>query len=257
MESRTLETESPAAPLDVEALLARPTVSTGSILKRSLRLYLRNFIPFIILSGLVQVPGLVYSLTREASTSRFDLGTIVNAVLGNVATGIMTYAVFMQLRGQKVGIGQSIAVGFRRLLPLLGVGLVAGVLEGLGYLALLVPGVILSCIFFVAVPVTVVEQPGVFAALGRSNRLTLNYKLSIFGFLFILGLASLVPILAMGYQYRDSIMAGELPLTFAIASWAIGLVLGGWTSVASVVTYHDLRLLKEGTEVDDLVKVFE
>ena len=63
------------------------------------------------------------------------------------------------------------------------VAFVTGVMVGIGFVLLVVPGLILACMFFVAVPVAVVERPGVFEALARSGRLTRGHRVPILGVL--------------------------------------------------------------------------
>ena len=57
------------------------------------------------------------------------------------------------------------------LLPLLGLAIVAGIGIAIGFVLIIIPGLILLTIWAVAAPVMVIEHPGVFAALGRSRDL--------------------------------------------------------------------------------------
>src|SRR3954462_12368564 len=54
------------------------------------------------------------------------------------------------------------------LLPLLGLAIVAGIGIAIGFVLLIIPGLILLTIWAVAAPVMVIEHPGVFAALGAA-----------------------------------------------------------------------------------------
>src|SRR5438552_4856256 len=55
--------------------------------------------------------------------------------------------------------------------PLVGVSILFGIAVGVGFVLLIIPGLILLTIWSVVAPVTVVERPGVFAAFGRSRQL--------------------------------------------------------------------------------------
>ena len=57
------------------------------------------------------------------------------------------------------------------LLALLGVSILFGVGVGIGFVLLIIPGLILLVMWSVVAPVTVLERPGVFAAFGRSREL--------------------------------------------------------------------------------------
>lgn len=88
---------------------------------------------------------------------------------------------------------------FGSVTPVLGqlllLGIVAGFATVLGFVLLIVPGLFLLTIWSVAAPVAVVEQPGVFAALGRSRALVAGNGWRVFGVivaifvvLFVLGI---------------------------------------------------------------------
>jgi hypothetical protein len=55
--------------------------------------------------------------------------------------------------------------------PLLAVSVLFGIGVGIGFVLLIIPGLVLLVIWSVVAPVTVLERPGVFAAFGRSREL--------------------------------------------------------------------------------------
>src|SRR3954465_2341518 len=77
------------------------------------------------------------------------------------------------------------------LLPLLGLAIVAGIGIAIGFILLIVPGLILLTIWAVAAPVMVIEHPGVFAALGRSRDLVRGYGWPVFGTIVLAALIDL------------------------------------------------------------------
>jgi hypothetical protein len=98
-----------------------------------------------------------------------------------IANGAMTYGVVQDLRGRTMSIVQAGAIAVRRFLPLIGVAIVAGLLFWLGFALLIVPGLIVYCLYFVAAPACIAEQAGVGASLSRSRFLTKGHRLQIFG----------------------------------------------------------------------------
>src|SRR5262249_15269663 len=105
----------------------------------------------------------------------------VGIVCNTIATGAITYGVVQDLRDGSVSIGEAIAVAARRFLPMFGVALAVGILVFLGVILLLVPGIIVGCMYFVAAPVCIVERAGVGASLSRSRFLTKGHRWQIFG----------------------------------------------------------------------------
>ena len=67
------------------------------------------------------------------------------------------------------------------LLPLIAVSVLAGLGIGIGFLLLIVPGLILLTFWAVVAPVTVIERPGVFSVFGRSRELVRGYGWPVFG----------------------------------------------------------------------------
>ena len=59
--------------------------------------------------------------------------------------------------------------------PLVGASILAGIGIGIGFILLIIPGLILLVIWAVVAPVIVIERPGVFAAFGRSRELITDW----------------------------------------------------------------------------------
>jgi len=178
-------------------------------------------------------------------------------VFQHIAIGACIDAVFRRLRGEETDVGGSLRVGLRRFFALLGLALVVGLSVGVGTLLCIVPGIILQCCLYVAMPALIVEKIRIGEAWQRSFILTSNYRWEIFGVLFVLGglgfiVGMVVELLA---QWLAPDPAARL-LFYLPLSLGVNLVVTGISAVASVVVYHDLRLAKEGLDDEDLVAVF-
>lgn len=252
--------------------------SIGSVLSRSFGILGRNIVPFTIMSVIVYTPLVAflvlapddsgqtsatapadpydpdynpyeYAETRKPSLVRILVPLLLMIVLPYVVTGALIYGVLKQLRGEPADMGDCLRVGFGRLFPILGVGILAGLLSALGAIALIVPGVILACMYWVAVPVAVVERPGVVASLKRSAQLTQGEKWSVFAILLVLIVMQNVTQAIFDAALDDS-TAG------ALVSLIPTIVFGMLGAVCAAVGYHDLRAAKEGVGIDQLVSVF-
>jgi uncharacterized membrane protein len=162
------------------------------------------------------------------------------------------YGVIEQLRGQHASMGACISMGLKRLLPVLGVGLLMALCILLGLAALIIPGVIMIFMFYVAVPVTVIEHLGPIDALKRSKALTDGFKGALFGLNFLVGLIGAGIGLVVGII--DEAAPGTVALVIDLGT---DVFLGALGAVITAIAYHDLRVIKEGVNVDDLVRVFE
>ncbi|MHC4931810.1 MAG: hypothetical protein ACYTGV_06435, partial [Planctomycetota bacterium] len=142
-----------------------------------------------------------------------------------------------------------IGVGLARLLPVVAVGIIGGLVIFAGLVAFVVPGIILACMFYVAIPVAVVEKPGIIQSLKRSAALASGQKGSIFGIALLLGFIQRVV---------QAIVDGATPMELwaVLLSFAVAMAFIALQSVAMGVAYYRLRESKEGVSIDELVRVF-
>ena len=238
--------------------------SAGAVLSRSFSIWFKNLVPFTILTLLVYSPVILYTLivmsgelTLKGITTWAWANVALTLILSMVATAALTYGTFQQLRGRHATIGESIGVGIKRMFPVLGVGILAGLCVLGGLILLIVPGLIIMCMLWVAVPVAVVEQPGVGASLKRSAELTKGSRWHVFGVIFCLGVIDNIvdKVLASSFIDPPSSMTDVKVYMFLIVIFSI--LLGSLGAVASAVGYHDLRESKEGVGIEELAKVFD
>ena len=236
----------------------------GRALGRGIGIWLKNLLPFILLSLFVYSPLIVY--TALVFSGKPDLHGIsvwqnvsvaANGLLSIVATAAMLYGVIENLSGKKVGVLDLVAVGLKRMLPVLGVGILSFLAIAVGFVCIIVPGVILACMLYVAVPAAVAERPGVMASLKRSQELTSGYKLQIFGIILVMFVLQF----AAKYMLQNSILPAHPTMSdvhmLLIVGLAINIVLTSLSASVNGVVYHDLRVAKEGVATEDLARVFE
>ncbi len=115
------------------------------------------------------------------------------------------------------------------------------------------PGLILFTMWFVAIPVCVVERLGPISSLGRSRRLTKGHRWKILGLLLLLYLIGIITSIFLGGTFTA---LGGTPLAM-IGALIWSAIWGTFASVVIVVTYHDLRVAKEGIDTEQIIAVFD
>ena len=241
--------------------LATSQFQAGSVMSRGFAIFFRNFVPFMLLAGLVFSPLIVYTALIDLS---LDNPNLVDAIqtwmivviagsipLGMLLSATLVYGTFQQLRGQPASIGECLSYGIGRIFPVLGVALLAGLCIILGLVLLVIPGVIVATMLWVAIPVAVVERPGIVASLRRSTELTSGNRWRILGILVVLNVIERV----MSFIIENAVL--ENIALYLAMSLVIAAFIAAIDSVITAVGYHDLRVAKEGVDTSQIASVFD
>jgi hypothetical protein len=269
------------------------TFGVGNVLASGFRIWIKNFIPFMLITVLIYSPVLIWGISSvqgEMTTDRFQGAaralqsmSVLTLLLNVLVSAALTYGVVMELQGQRASIGACIATGLVRFFPALGVGLlsllcivlpmfpiVILVVAGAGYalvglLGLLgiIPVVIIYCMLYVATQASVLERPGMIGALKRSRELTKGHKFEIFGLVFLLGLLSfglgkLSQNIALPHLEERELIEETIRNfpKYMYLSLAQQMIVGSISAVMASVAYYFLRAEKEGTSAEELAAVF-
>jgi hypothetical protein len=119
--------------------------------------------------------------------------------------------------------------------PLVGVSILFGIAVGVGFVLLIIPGLILLTIWSVVAPVTVVERPGVFAAFGRSRQLVRGNGWNVFAVIALVFLAVIVISAVAGL-----LAAGLGSVGRSLVQWAVNAALAPVTALSASVLYFTL-----------------
>jgi hypothetical protein len=158
--------------------LVRNEFRIGAVLHRTWSVQSRNFVPFFLVTALAAVPDVL--LSGVPNRGAVLVSAVAGDVLRRLGQAALLYGVFAQMRGQPVSLLRSVQFGFRRFFPVIGLAITVSLLIGVGAVVI-VPGVIAYAMTFVATPVCVVEQLGVFASVERSAQLTQGHRWKILG----------------------------------------------------------------------------
>ncbi len=238
--------------------------SAGSVISRTFSVWGRNVSAFSAVALLVHLPNFALALFAEPPhPSRgggllTGVNSILSVILGFAATGALTYGVLQALRGQAIRVGEIAGMGFRKIWPIFVVSLGIAVLAALAAILLVIPGVMLLCALWVAVPAIVVEKGlSIGGSFRRSRELTKGHRFSIFVILLLFWLISAAAGMFAGLLLPLGLRA-VIPYGLVSLLWqVVAVIAGGLFSTACAVAYHDLRVAKEGVDTAQLVAVFE
>ena len=118
----------------------------------------------------------------------------------------------------------------------------------------IVPGVIVFLMLFVATPVCVVERLGPFRSMERSAQLTQGHRWKILGMLLLMLLPAVVVI---GVFETIEELAGAGVVVTAVCELMWNAIVGAGYTFLVIATYHDLRVVKEGIDTEQIAAVFE
>lgn len=197
---------------------------------------------FALWAGSEPAPGAEWALIVPAALSAWSV--VVAPVLAAflVAPAVRAQA-GSRLKVANVAFGGLSSLG-AALLP----GVIAGLVTLAGFAACVLPGYFVGAVLFVVGPVAAVERSGL-SALGRSSELTKGNRLMLAGVAFLLMfleglLFRLTEVFEKVGDYGAYFVAGSVVIAFTTLLRAS----------ASAVAYEQLRVEKEGLELNQLAE---
>ncbi len=134
--------------------------------------------------------------------------------------------------------GELLSAATPVIAPLIGAGLLSGLGIGIGFLLLVIPGLILLTIWAVIAPVIVIERSGVIDAFGRSRELVRGNGWEVFGVIISAFLIALVVGLIFGAIAVGIAHGAIMRIIFNIAASTLTAPI---TALAAAVIYYRLR----------------
>jgi hypothetical protein len=250
-------------------------MSISGIIDRAFTLYRRNFVRFITLVAVIQVPIALISLLWRAMFDRgvpdpTDAGSLfaragalffsaMTTMVGNaLCQGALTRSVSDAYMGNETTVEQTFLAVMPKLLPLIGASILTGLIVGLGFMLLVVPGVIFALWLFVTTPSIVVENQGITAAMSRSKALTSGNLGKVFAVSLLVLLITIVVSIPLGIVvgsipaivFGGDSMMGKFFIELAgVIAQILAMPIG---AAAGVLLYYDLRIRKEGFDLQML-----
>jgi hypothetical protein len=230
----------------------------GDVLSRTFDLYkryfMKYFIVFLVVEAVVGVlttlvtrafvlPTLPPNPTPQQVFSWFPaffgvliplitLTVTISWLFGSIADGTTIKLSSEALQRGQADLRGSLSFTVSKLLSILAVGLITGIIIGLGFIALIVPGIILAIMFSLALPSVIIENSGVLDSLGRSRKLVGNRWLKSFALYLVL--ITIIAVIAL--------IASLISAPFGAASTVVSSLLSAFYlpifPIALTVYYH-------------------
>ncbi len=227
----------------------------GGVLGRAVEILARNALPFgglaLAITGLVFLVELPSVGDPQAETG---LGVLVLDMLAsNLLTAVLIYGTVQELRGRHATVADVVVGGVRALWPVVLLAIIVFLGTTFGLALFIVPGLILMTLWWVAIPVAVIERPGVLGSLGRSSNLTAGYRWHIFAIILILLVAQHAIDLGIG----AGLAALGSPVAGSVAQWIAAAAFIALRATVVAVGYYHLRVIKEGADIEEIAAVFD
>jgi hypothetical protein len=234
----------------------------GRVLTRAVSMLSRRFLPFFVVTFVAFAPLIL--VQRAARSAEIDpdqismvLGlsfvlAMAQMMVSTFSSAVILHGAFQDMRNRPVNLVESLKVGLRRFLPLLGLAFLVALLVLLGIALLIIPGLILYTMWFVSVAACVVERTGPWTSMRRSRELTKGHRWKIFGVALLLILLSLVS------RLLNMVLTSAGGETLALIGGMIWVAISyAFSSVVIAVSYYELRAAKEGIDIEQIASVFD
>ncbi|MCC8165544.1 MAG: hypothetical protein LIQ31_05205 [Planctomycetes bacterium] len=226
--------------------------TAGEVFSRTWSIMMKNAGLYLGLALIPTVPSFIGDILPESLVG--SLMSILSSCLGLILQAAIAYAVYRTMSGDKTTAGKAFSKGMKRFLPVLGASILLGIMVGVGYILLVVPGLILTCIFIVTIPACAVEHTGAIDSLRRSAILTKGCRWTIF--ILLVALYAIIAIISL-VLVTVLVSVTESDILLSLLINAIILIPTAFQSVMTAVIYYTLREVKEGVSVESLANVFD
>ncbi|HEY7713342.1 MAG TPA: hypothetical protein VIE90_02455 [Candidatus Binatia bacterium] len=244
-------------------------MTTGALLDRAFRLYTGNFSLMLGIAAAAYVPFYLIMLVIESSiggnlpyrdvgisTLLFQIVFLVlwASIAFPIASGATTYAISERYIGNDVTIGEALRRGLSHFWPLSIAQVTATIRVLFGFMLLIIPGILWMLSYSLIVPVITIEGQRALPSLRRSHELIKNYRGKAFCILLVVNLLQLV--LAGGVGLITGLLFGSDSGSGEVLSSAFNNLLSIFLAplgiVAAILLYYDMRIRKEGFDLEML-----
>jgi hypothetical protein len=214
------------------------SIDVGAIVRRTFQIYVDQASVLMPAAAVVfAISGVLRVALSAASPGLALIGFLVSIVATTLFTGMVVELVADVQDGRRDASASQL---LRAATPVLGQLILVGILAGfgilIGFILIVVPGLILITIWAVAAPVVVIERPGAVRALGRSRELVRGNGWNVFAVILLLVIA--VAVAGAVVDVGADAVSGAVGIVVTVV---VGILTAPISALAAAVLYFDLR----------------
>jgi hypothetical protein len=256
-------------------------MSLGEVLDRTFTLYRENFLLFAGIAALPQLLMLLFNfglLATQRSNIRnvepgaaaglmggFLLGALVAVALAllffAIAQAATISAVSDLYLGRETSIRNAYANAKGSVWIVVAIVIMVFLATVVGFMLLIIPGIILMCRLALAVPAAIVEKDGAVRSMERSMELTRGYFWQMFLLLLLVGVLTWIvgtvlqlPVVASSFTAalaKQQVSVGVSIYSY-LAQFVSSVLVGPIGTISASLMYYNLRVQKEGFDIQHL-----
>jgi hypothetical protein len=236
-------------------------IRVGDVFGRSLKIFSAHG---LACCGIVALGDAPLAVAAIGAISYFEFRGLASAVIAiialaaffvclTLAPAAIAFGVAQDIGGRGFSARQSLRMALKRAGAIIGLAILIDLATALALALFIAPGLIVLCVYAVALPACAVEGLGPRGGAARSAFLTRGNRRRVFGILCLLyGGGAAVDLTAWLASER---VAGAL-VALAIAL-PLDLVIRAFGAVAIGVLYTRLRIAREGVDIAHVAAVFD
>jgi hypothetical protein len=222
------------------------SIDVGGVISKTFEIYVDQASVLLPASAVVFViSGILSGVLIASSPALAVVAYIITLIASTLFTGMVVQLVSDIQDGRRDSSpSQLLAAAAPVLGQLVLLGIVAGIGIVIGFVLIIVPGLILMTIWSVAAPVVVLENPGVFAALRRSRELVRGNGWQVFGVIVVL----VIGVGIVSFLIEAVGAAGGTAVGLVVRV-IVGVLTAPLTALAEAVLYFQLSGARGGGAV--------
>ncbi len=241
-------------------------VSVGGVISQTFSFVGRHCVALYVVAlafaALNSVQFFKIMLPKGTTLTIFNAALVATQLIGGMIAQVgLSHATVEALEGRPFSLQDALRVGFGRFLPYLGAAFLLVLAAGFASLLLIIPGIIVFCMYSQSLVLSVVERAGPILAMSRSRQMTRYNRWRIFAvylafyvpyLLFFFGVGAYAAIAAKGNAVA---LAGKM-MNIQIATVVAMFVVSPLFFVMPAVLYHHMRRAERSGGLGNLSEVF-